>query len=253
MSSRGVFISLSILLIIIRVASTTPKKSEPTAPYSLGNFAYVARSPKTPPPTYHVRRIKILDSHLLTLLWNHKSHAISPSKKPNPNPNPHPRRKKILENIKHLIRLAIFTRYSRGAIKSIIEDTWEAERDPQLVFGQKVVSKNEQKIIRRRAAQARTLRMLVGAGYTPRLVWFFGVMLRGIIHCTALPRIFEPPIGWGAGSVLAARVAHREWLPCIMLGWYGSALYWSVLFGVDGPPDNDGFSGVPITIQGVTL
>lgn len=52
-----------------------------------------------------------------------------------------------------------------------------------------------------------------------------------------------------------ARFAHREWLPCIMLGWYGSAWYWKYLFGVDGPPDPDAaeFDGFPITIHGVRM
>ena len=52
-----------------------------------------------------------------------------------------------------------------------------------------------------------------------------------------------------------ARFAHREWLPCIMLGWYGSDWYWKYLFAVDGPPkpsDAD-FDGFPITIHGVRL
>jgi hypothetical protein len=95
--------------------------------------------------------------------------------------------------------------------------------------------------------------MLVGVGYTPRLVWLFGLMLRGIIHCTALPKIFEPPIGFGAGAVAAARFANREWLPCIMLGWYGGDFYWRKIFGLDGAPGDQNFNGVPITIYGVSF
>ena len=95
------------------------------------------------------------------------------------------------------------------------------------------------------------LHSLVGAGYTPRLVWLFGLMLRGIIHCTALPQIFDPSMSWGAGSVAAARYAHREWLPCILLGWFGSDFYWRILFGVNGPPRGSSFDGVPIRIQHV--
>lgn len=57
-----------------------------------------------------------------------------------------------------------------------------------------------------------------------------------------------------------ARFAHREWLPVIMLGWYGGDLYWKYLWGVDGPPvdgvtgeRSDVFDGVPIAIRGVRL
>lgn len=84
-----------------------------------------------------------------------------------------------------------------------------------------------------------------------RMVWLFGLMLRGIVHCTALPKVFQPPLGWGTGSVLAAKFAHREWIPVIMLGWFGSGPYWTTLFGVTGPPGGPDFDGVPITIKGV--
>lgn len=134
-----------------------------------------------------------------------------------------------------------------------MEDCWEAVRDPDRVFGKQISRTFERKVVMRRTKRAETLRALVGAGYTPRLVWLFGLMLRGIVHCTALPKIFEPPIGFGAGAVAAARFAHREWLPCIMLGWYGSEYYWKLLFGVNGPPPNSGFDGVPIEIRRVRV
>ena len=87
------------------------------------------------------------------------------------------------------------------------------------------------------------------------MVWLFGLMLRGIIYCTAIPKtMFQPHLGWGAGSVMAARFVHREWIPVIMLGWFGSEQYWTILFNVNGPPPVDPtFDGVPITIRGVRL
>jgi len=135
---------------------------------------------------------------------------------------------------------------------SIVEDSWEAVRDPDRVFGQQIHREGERQVVKRRTRRSETIRALVGAGYCPRLVWLYGVMLRGIISCTALPTIFNPPLGWGAGSVAAARFAHREWLPVIMLGWFGSEFYWKTLFGVDGPP-RDTFDGVPIKIRHVRV
>lgn len=81
-------------------------------------------------------------------------------------------------------------------------------------------------------------------------------MLRGIINCTAIRKIFNPHLGWGAGSVMVAKFAHREWIPCIMVGFFvGTDWYWKILFGVKGttPPtgDDTAFDGVPITINGV--
>lgn len=64
---------------------------------------------------------------------------------------------------------------------------------------------------------------------------------------TALPAVFDPPLGLGAGACLAARCTHREWLACIMLGWYGGGGYWHLL-GVHPPPD---FEGVPISVRKV--
>jgi hypothetical protein len=65
----------------------------------------------------------------------------------------------------------------------------------------------------------------------------------------------QPTIGWGAGSVFAASFAHREWIPAIMIGWYGSQYYWHTIFGVNGPPNpaDVAFDGFPITIHRVRV
>jgi len=148
-------------------------------------------------------------------------------------------------------RICVFLYCTRESVDSIVDDSWEAVRDPDRVF-QQIQRVGERKVVMRRTRRSETIRALVGAGYTPRLVWLFGLMLRGIVHCTALPQIFMPPIGFGAGACMAARFAHREWLPIIMLGWYGSEYYWKTLFGVNGPPPTD-FDGVPIKIRNVRL
>lgn len=152
-----------------------------------------------------------------------------------------------------IFRWCIFIYNTRASVASILDDSWEAVRDPDRVFQQQIHHDQERTVVKRRTMRAETLRKLVGAGYTPRLVWLFGLMLRGIIGCTDLPKVFEPHLGFGSGAVLAARFAHREWLPCIMLGWYGGGFYWNKIFGVDGPPRDGRFNGVPIKIREVRI
>ena len=57
----------------------------------------------------------------------------------------------------------------------------------------------------------------------------------------------EPSIGFGVGTKLAARYAHREWLPCLVLGWYAGGPLWDVL-DVKPPAWN---KGVPIVVNRV--
>jgi hypothetical protein len=195
------------------------------APYRLGNFASAPTSSSTPrPKTLPRLSVKSIMTNI-SQLWRQYARYF---------------------------RICVFIYYTRESVDSILEDTWEAVRDPDRVFGQQIHRVGERKVVLRRTRKSEALRALIGAGYTPRLVWLFGVMLRGIVHCTALPQIFSPPIGFGSGAVAAARFAHREWLPCIMLGWYGSGFYWKTLFGVNGPPPT-GFDGVPIKIRHVRV
>lgn len=161
------------------------------------------------------------------------------------------------KNIKSVFYSVIFGYFTADSVLSIWDDEWAAERDPQRYFAAtswRWHHERERDVVRRRVFKDRTIRKLVGAGYTPRLVFLFGIMLRGFVRCTALPKIFDPPIGWGAGSVVAARFACREWLPIILIGWYASKFYWN-LFSVNGPPKDhspdDPFYGFPITIHKV--
>ena len=160
-----------------------------------------------------------------------------------------------------LLRLSIFLWCSKDTFVSVMDDSWTLDRKPKPSKQRDEVNNPfVRRNVQRRVERDRYLRKLVGAGYSPRLVWLYGVMLRGFVQCTALPMIFNPPIGWGAGAVLAAKFAVREWLPCILLGWYGSEWYWKVAFGVKGAPstsssskEKGAFQGVPITIQKVKL
>ena len=203
-----------IFLLFIPQVRCSFTRTNPT-PYRLGNFAFIKENDDR----------QSLGDRLLDLWGKHQ----------------------------RLFRVCVFILYAKSSVTSILEDSWEMERDPYKVLGRHIRHEGERKVVQRRIQKAKRLRTIVGAGYTPRLVWMYGVMLRGLIHCTPLPKIFEPPIGWGAGSVLAARFTHREWLPCIMLGWFGSDWYWRIVFGVNGPAPNTKFDGVPITIHGVRM
>lgn len=172
--------------------------------------------------------------------------ALTPPKARKPAPLT-----KLWNKYARLFRICVFLYFTHGSVQSIMSDSWEAVRDPSCA--QRIRNKSERENVLLRSKSAELRRKLVGVGYTPRLVWLFGLMLRGIIHCTALPKIFEPPIGFGAGAVAAARFANREWLPCIMLGWYGGDFYWRKIFGLDGAPGDQNFDGVPITIYGVSF
>lgn len=92
----------------------------------------------------------------------------------------------------------------------------------------------------RRLVCARCLRLACAAQ---------GLMLRSLHLSTALPEVWNPSIGLGAGACLAARWAQREWLACLMVGWYSGGAYWRAL-GVDPPPD---FGGVPVTVRRVRV
>ena len=188
----------------------------------------------------------------------------------------------LKQNKKRIFYLFVFCFFSCDTVDSIWEDQWYAERGISRgstrgmrvgrLFGWKhslPETKSRQIIVKKRVTKDKTLRNIIGTGYTPRLVFLFGVMMRGIINCTAIPKIFNPHMGYGAGCVLAANFAHREWIPAIMIGWFGSGYYWKSIFNVNGPPktskltakgDDDGvgdddepFSGVPITINKVRL
>jgi len=97
--------------------------------------------------------------------------------------------------------------------------------------------------MRRRRAQA--ISQFAGIGYSPRVVALAGLMLRSLAKCFRMP--MEPSIGFGVGAKFAAQYAHREWLPCLLIGWFAGGPYWASL-DVAPPPS---YGGAGITIRGV--
>lgn len=177
-----------VALVAIVPSSSSSRKGagekKKNAPYRLGNFAYVDEG------AAERRRQQQQQRQPKEGRWRRLSMVLLPG------------------GYQKFLRLLVFLYCCRDAAESIGYDAWEAERDPENFFGSWYMSDEERQALRRRIASASRIRSLVGAGWTPRLVWLYGVMLRGIIHCTALPKIFEPTIGWGAGSVLAGTSSH---------------------------------------------
>ena len=81
--------------------------------------------------------------------------------------------------------------------------------------------------IRMRRRRAQAISQFAGIGYSPRVVALAGLMLRALVKCFRAP--LEPSIGFGVGTKLAARYAHREWLPCLVLGWYAGGPLWDAV------------------------
>lgn len=158
-------------------------------------------------------------------------------------PPPPPTQDRISPRLLRALRYAAFVFFSRNTVVSVAEDSWEIIRKPGRFH-------DAPSTVAARKLRAEALRKLIGAGYTPRLVFLVGLMLRGFFSCTAVPVVFDPPIGFGAGSAAAAGWAGREWLPVCMAGWYLSGPYWKV-FGVNGPPSDGRFEGVPISVRNV--
>jgi len=69
---------------------------------------------------------------------------------------------------------------------------------------------------------------VLGVGYAPRIVFLTGLMLRSLHMSTKVRYILSPSAGYGAGAMLAATYAQREWLPCFLFGWGIGGAYWSV-------------------------
>lgn len=156
---------------------------------------------------------------------------------------PPPTQARISPRLLRALRYAAYVFFSRNTVVSIVDDSWEIIRVPGRFH-------DAPSTVAARKLRAEALRKLIGAGYTPRLVFLVGLMLRGFFSCTALPVVFDPPIGFGAGSAAAAGWAGREWLPVCMAGWYLSGPYWK-MFGVNGPPMDGRFEGVPISVRNV--
>jgi hypothetical protein len=214
-----VLLVLPSFLFLLPVEGSQKQSNQP---YRLGNFGVVQVTPTLDPRSF----LRQKTDNAIDYLCNKENHV-------------------------RFLRLGVFLWSCKDSFVSVMEDTWELERKPDMIQ-RDVHNPFVRRNVQRRVDRDRRLRRLVGAGYTPRLVWLYGVMLRGVFKCTAIPKVFNPPIGWGAGAALAAKYAVREWLPCILLGWYGSDWYWRVAFGVRGAPGNTkDFQGVPITIHKV--
>ena len=158
-----------------------------------------------------------------------------------------PRRWRTKVGRRWYARVALFCVTARVPLLSIFRDEWAAVR-----LGTAAALRKQQGIgaaILRRRRRGVQVQSLVGLGYTPRIVALAGLMLRSLHVATALPQVFDPPVGLGAGACLAARYVRREWLACLMVGWYAGGAYWRLL-GVDAP---SGFGGVPVQVRRVRL
>ena len=136
-----------------------------------------------------------------------------------------------------LLRAALYVATVLDAAYSVQADSWAALR----------LRRTEASGIIDRRRRAQKISHMTGIGYSPRVVAFAGLMLRALTKSTGMP--LGPSIGFGVGSNLAAKWARREWLPCLVLGWYAGGPYWDTL---DVRPA-EGFGGVPIWISGVRL
>ena len=119
--------------------------------------------------------------------------------------------------------------------KAVHHDKWTALRQKPADLGG----------IRTRRRRAQAISQFAGIGYSPRVVALAGLMLRALVKCFRAP--LEPSIGFGVGTKLASRYAHREWLPCLVLGWYAGGPLWTLL-DVKPPAWN---KGVPIVVNRV--
>ena len=144
-------------------------------------------------------------------------------------------RRLIVEHGETAIHLAIILAAIREPTASVWYDQWHAIRspppDPEKEGRRGFIRSN-----RRRAARVGALL----GGYTPRIVFLAGVMLRSLQMSTRVRDFFDPSIGYSAGAVLASSFSHREWIPCILVGWGFGGAYWSAFrvrppgVGVDG-------------------
>ena len=137
-------------------------------------------------------------------------------------------RKWLRTHLETCVHAAMCLWTMRDAVQSVRDDQWVAVR-----LSDKVVKQRADSTLERRRRSAKVTQLL-GAGYTPRIVFLAGMMLRSLQMSTGARRIFDPSFGYAAGACVAASYAQREWLPCILLGWGTGGLYWSA-FGVRPP------------------
>lgn len=139
-------------------------------------------------------------------------------------------RDSLWKNLKACMHWAIIalTLHDTDVVESVRTDTWKTLRmRPPRPIG------TRDKIFRRRQQVAKVGSFL-GVGYTPRVIFLTGLMLRSLQMSTKIRDVLDPSAGHGAGALLAASYAQREWLPCFMFGWGVGGAYWSA-FSVRPP------------------
>ena len=134
------------------------------------------------------------------------------------------------------MHLAICAWATRDAVHSVVHDQWNTLRLPE-----EVVKERGDFTLRRRRRAAQVTQLL-GAGYTPRITFLAGLMLRSLQMATGVRNVFDPSLGYAAGATLAARYSCREWIPTILLGWGVGGVYWAA-FRVRPPKETPGRGG----------
>ena len=99
------------------------------------------------------------------------------------------------------VHCAIAVWCMRSAVQSVRTDEWAAirMRPPEQQADRARIFKK-----RRRAAK---VGQFLGAGYTPRIVFLAGMMLRSLQMSTRVQDVFDPSLGYAAGATLAGAAA----------------------------------------------
>lgn len=148
--------------------------------------------------------------------------AVSRPPATQPQPTPKSRLRRWAVSTEGCVHFACCLLMMHDSIESVRTDQWAAIRNSPPVQqnqGRGAILKR-----RRRAAQ---VGQLIGTGYTPRITFLAGLMLRSLQMATKFRYVFDPSLGYAAGATLAARFSAREWIPCILLGWGVGGVYWS--------------------------
>jgi hypothetical protein len=120
----------------------------------------------------------------------------------------------LTEHGETVIHCAVAMWCMRGAVQSVNADEWAAIR---MRPPEQQADSLRARIFKRRRRAAKVGQFL-GAGYTPRIVFLAGLMLRSLQMSTRVQDAFDPSLGYAAGATLAASFSQREWIPCILLG-----------------------------------
>lgn len=106
--------------------------------------------------------------------------------------------------------------------------TWESIRLDQWASIREDPGQGSDNSILKQRRWATRVTSAIGTGYTPRITFLAGLMLRSMQMATNLRCYFDPSLGFAAGAALGASYGHREWLKCILLGWGVGGVYWSM-------------------------